>query len=103
MLTFIPATTAATVKQTPLRIKQTDLIKTNEQFIVPNPAEPFISTVYSQKGPQLDNIINDARIKYIVGQLDEAGFLAAVELWKKTGGTDFVNEMNQLYAATGGK
>ncbi|GMK42037.1 lipoprotein LipO [Paenibacillus sp. CCS19] len=103
MLTFIPETTAATVKQTPLRLKQTALIKENEQFIVPNPAEPFISEVYSQKGPQLDNIINDARIKYIVGQLDEAGFLAAIELWKKTGGNDLVDEMNKLYAASGGK
>ncbi|MBD3917424.1 extracellular solute-binding protein [Paenibacillus sp. PR3] len=100
MLTFIPSTTAITVKQTPLRLKQTALMKENEQYIVPNPAEPFISTVYSQKGPQLDDIINDARIKYIVGQIDEAGFLAAIELWKKTGGNDLVEEMNQLYAAS---
>jgi ABC-type sugar transport system, periplasmic component len=103
MLTFIPSTTAITVKQTPLRLKQTALMKENEQYVVANPAEPFISTVYSQKGPQLDDIINDARIKYIVGQIDEAGFLAAVELWKKTGGTELVEEMNQLYAASGGK
>lgn len=103
MLTFIPSTTAITVKQTPLRLKQTALMKENEQYVVPNPAEPFISTVYSQKGPQLDDIINDARIKYIVGQIDEAGFTAAIELWKKTGGNDLVDEMNQLYAASGGK
>jgi len=100
MLTFIPQDMAKTVKQTPLRIKQTELMLENIQYIVGNPAEPFISQVYTEKGAQLDNIINDARIKFIVGQTDEAGFKAAVDLWLKSGGTDLVNEMNQLYAAT---
>ncbi|MMZ69544.1 Lipoprotein LipO precursor [compost metagenome] len=54
--------------------------------------------MYSQKGSQLDNIINDARIKFIVGQLDEAGLKAAFEVWRNTGGDELVNEMNELYA-----
>jgi putative aldouronate transport system substrate-binding protein len=99
MLSFLPEAKNKTVKQTPLRLKQTKLIKDNVNYIVSNPAEPFISTVYSQKGPQLENIINDARIKFIVGQIDEAGLRAAFETWKKTGGDDLVKEMNELYAA----
>lgn len=63
-----------------------------------NPAEAFISTVYSQKGAQLDNVINDARIKYIVGQIDEAELKSAFDVWRKTGGDDLVKEMNELYA-----
>jgi putative aldouronate transport system substrate-binding protein len=100
MLTFIPEDRAKKVKQTPLRIKQTELQKENEQYIVSNPAEPFISQVYTEKGAQLDNILNDARIKFIVGQIDEAGYRAALELWKKSGGDDLIKEMNELYAAS---
>ncbi|WP_055105722.1 extracellular solute-binding protein [Paenibacillus ihumii] len=98
MLGFIPEDRAKKVKQTPLRIKQTEVQKANEEFIVTNPAEAFISTVYSQKGQQLDNIINDARIKFIVGQIDEAGLKSAFDVWKKTGGDDLVQEMNDLYS-----
>ncbi|MBP1966637.1 extracellular solute-binding protein [Paenibacillus aceris] len=99
MLPFIPEDRGLKVKQTPLRLQTTKIQKEAEQFIVANPAEPFISQVYSQKGQQLDNIINDARIKFIVGQTDEAGLKTAFETWKKSGGDDLVKEMNDLYAA----
>ena len=99
MLPFIPEDQGLKVKQTPLRIKTEELQKEAEQYVVPNPAEPFISTVYSQKGQQLDNIINDARIKYIVGQIGEEELLKAFETWRRSGGDDLVKEMNELYAA----
>lgn len=99
MLPFIPEDRGLKVKQTALRLQTAKIQKEAEQFIVANPAEPFISTVYSQKGQQLDNTINDARIKFIVGQTDEAGLKAAFETWKKSGGDDLVKEMNELYAA----
>jgi len=103
MLPYIPEDQGLKVKQTPLRAKTADIQKEAEQYIVANPAEPFISTVYTQKGQQLDDIINDARIKYIVGQIDEAGLQAAFETWKKSGGDDLVKEMNELYAASQSK
>jgi putative aldouronate transport system substrate-binding protein len=99
MVPYIPEGRGMTVKQTPLRQQTTKIQKEAEKYIVANPAEPFVSTVYAQKGPQLDNIINDARIKFIVGQADEAALKAAFELWKKSGGDDLVKEMNDLYAA----
>lgn len=99
MLGFIPEARGLKIKQTPLRLQTTKIQKEAEQYIVTNPTEPFISTVYSQKGQQLDNIINDARIKFIVGQIDEAGLKTAFETWKKSGGDDLVKEMNDLYAA----
>lgn len=99
MLPFIPEDRGLKVKQTPLRLQTTKIQKEAEAFIVANPVEPFISSVYSQKGQQLDNIINDARIKFIVGQSDEAALKAAFETWKKSGGDDLVKEMNDLYTA----
>jgi putative aldouronate transport system substrate-binding protein len=100
MLPYIPEDKGLKVKQTPLRLQTAKIQKEAEQYIVSNPAEPFISTVYTQKGQQLDDIINDARIKFIVGQIDEAGLQSAFETWKKSGGDDLVKEMNELYAAS---
>ena len=62
-----------------------------------NPAEPLVSQVYAQRGAQLDNIVGDARIQYIVGQIDESGLDEAEELWLKSGGQDLIDEMNELY------
>ncbi|WP_145021765.1 extracellular solute-binding protein [Paenibacillus sp. Y412MC10] len=100
MVPYIPEGKGLQVAQTPLRLKQTEVQLKNRDTIVANPAEPFISEVYAQKGQQLGNIINDARIKFIVGQIDEKGWRDAIELWKKSGGDDYVKEINELYAAS---
>lgn len=96
---FIPEDKTLRVQQTPVREKVAQVQKANEEIVIANPGEPLISDVYAQKGPQLDNIINDARIKFIVGQIDEKGFQDAVALWKSSGGDDYVKEVNELYAA----
>ncbi|HZG87785.1 extracellular solute-binding protein [Paenibacillus sp.] len=85
---------------TPINKMITDVQKANEQIVVANPAEPLISEVYSQKGQQLDNIILDARIQYIVGQIDDNGLQAAHDLWLKTGGQEYIDEINKLYEAS---
>ncbi|WP_166242238.1 extracellular solute-binding protein [Paenibacillus turpanensis] len=99
ILSYVPEDLALKVKQTPLREKTALIQKENEKIVVPNPAEPFDSTVYAQKGVQLDNIISDARTKYIVGQIDEQGVKDAIELWRKSGGDDYIKEINEMYQA----
>ncbi|MBD0380835.1 extracellular solute-binding protein [Paenibacillus sedimenti] len=96
---FIPESRSLKVKPTPLRLKSEAVQKANESIVVPNPAEPLISNVYTKQGAQLDLMISDARTKYIVGQIDEAGVKAAIELWKKSGGDEYIKEINELYAA----
>ena len=81
-----------------LREKELKVQAENEKIAVANPGEPLISNTYSQKGAQLDQQVEDARIKFIVGKLDEAGYQAEMELWKKNGGNDYTNEMNAAYA-----
>lgn len=83
---------------TPIQEKIDKLTKENEKYIVGNPAEPLISNTYTMKGAQLDTMINDARTKFIVGQLDEAGYKAALEQWRKSGGDDYIREINEEYA-----
>ncbi|MBD0378757.1 extracellular solute-binding protein [Paenibacillus sedimenti] len=85
---------------TPLRAKSVEVQKANEKIIVTNPGEPFTTATYTQKGAQLDQAVEDARIKFIVGKIDEAGFKAEMELWKKNGGDAYTKEMNDAYAAS---
>lgn len=97
ILTFIPEDRFLTEPVTELKEKEYRIIEENEEIVVANPAEALISEVYSLKGAQLDDIINDARVKYIVGQIDESGLDEAEELWLKSGGQDLIDEMNELY------
>ncbi|MCS7463349.1 extracellular solute-binding protein [Paenibacillus doosanensis] len=83
---------------TPLRAKANEVKAANEKIALPNPGEPLISQTYTQKGAQLDQQVEDARVKFIVGKIDEAGFQAEMELWKKNGGNEYIKEMNDAYA-----
>lgn len=69
----------------------------NEKYCVANPAEPLQSATYMRSGAQLDNIIKDARTKFIVGQINEDGLKSAQELWLKSGGDKIINEINEQY------
>lgn len=62
-----------------------------------NPAAPLISETYTTQGAVLDQIVGDARIRYLAGQLDEEGFRAEVQRWYDQGGEQIVEEMNDLY------
>ncbi|XEC96313.1 extracellular solute-binding protein [Paenibacillus tarimensis] len=94
--TFIGPDTP-TLEMTEINMKVAEVQQANEQIVVANPAEPLISDVYAQKGQQLDNIMNDARIKYIVGQIDDSGLDEAITLWRSSGGDDYIAEINKLY------
>ena len=82
-------------KQTPVRIKVAKIQEENLKTTVANPAAAYVSKTYTTNGAQLDNIIEDARVKFIVGQIDEKGFDAAVALWKKSGGDAVIKEYNE--------
>ncbi len=98
---YIPENRFYKEEMSPLIEKQEVVMKANEKIVVPNPAEALISDVYSQKGAQLDNIINDARIQFIVGQIDEDGLQEAISLWLSSGGQEYIDEINQLYQEAG--
>ncbi len=62
-----------------------------------NPAAPFVSPTYVAKGAQLDNIVADARIKFLAGQIDEQGLKDAIKLWNTSGGDKVKEEINKLW------
>jgi len=91
-LYLAPTNLAYQVKQTPVRIKTAQVIQESLKTTVANPVLAYVSKTYTTNGAQLDNIIEDARVKFIVGQIDEKGFDAAVALWKKSGGDAIISE-----------
>jgi len=62
-----------------------------------NPASSYITDTYVTKGAQLDQIISDARVKYVAGQIDDQGWADSIELWKNQGGQDLIDETNELH------
>jgi putative aldouronate transport system substrate-binding protein len=65
---------------------------------VHDPTQPLVSETEIARGAQLNQIVHDARIQYLAGQIDEAGLQAELERWHAEGGDDIVDEMNELYA-----
>ena len=62
-----------------------------------DPTLSLVSKTQTEKGSQLDQIIVDARIKYLAGQFDDAGLKAQIQRWYSEGGTQIVAEMNEQY------
>ncbi|TDF94029.1 extracellular solute-binding protein [Paenibacillus piri] len=77
--------------------------KANVKIAVPNPAIALYSPTYTEKENVLNTIVNDARTRFIIGDIDEAGWKDAVEQWKKNGGTQVIEEYETAYVKKRGK
>ncbi|NOU67796.1 extracellular solute-binding protein [Paenibacillus sp. LMG 31461] len=64
---------------------------------VPSVIEPFLSPTKTQLGAELDKLINDARVRFIMGEVDEAGFTKVTEEWSKKGGDKIIEEFTAEY------
>jgi putative aldouronate transport system substrate-binding protein len=76
---------------------RTQLAARDLKTAVYDPALPLVSQTYTQKGAQLDQIVADARIKYLAGQLDESGLKSEIKRWYAEGGQQVIDEMDKLY------
>ena len=76
--------------------------KENLNYLVSNPGKALLRTseTYNSIGAQLDQLISDGRIQYIVGELDEAGWQNLLQDWRKQGGDAVIAEVNAVYAKT---
>ncbi|MFE5321820.1 extracellular solute-binding protein [Paenibacillus sp. NPDC056579] len=73
------------------------LYKEEAQNVVPSVIEPYTSQTYAERSNELNKIINDARVKFIMGVIDEPGFVKAMEDWRKQGGDQIIDEFSQEY------
>ncbi|MFD0675699.1 MULTISPECIES: extracellular solute-binding protein [unclassified Paenibacillus] len=69
----------------------------NKVISVGNPAQSLYSPMMWEKESVLNSIIEDARTKYIIGQLNDAGWEEAIEQWKKNGGDNVISEFEADY------
>ncbi|MFP3126662.1 extracellular solute-binding protein [Ectobacillus funiculus] len=74
-----------------------DMITENDKFAVMDPSVPLESPTASERGTELQKLIIDATIKYIMGEIDEKGFDAEVEKWKESGGDQMRKEYEEAY------
>ncbi|WP_168120150.1 extracellular solute-binding protein [Paenibacillus sp. HB172176] len=81
----------------PLHEQAVEMNAENEKAAVADPALTLDSPTSNEKKAQLDKIIADARIKFIMGDIDEAGWAKAIEDWKKNGGQDIIEELTAAY------
>ena len=70
----------------------------NAQYAVGDPTVPLISDTNTLKGGELKLILGDAYVKYIMGEIDQAGLRAEFDKWYAQGGTQIVQEFNDGYA-----
>ena len=87
----------------PLQGKIYQMMDENAPFAVSNIVEPFTSETYSMVGGTLDQMINDARDKYIIGAIDLEGFNAVVKAWLDQGGQAVIDEYSRAYAGAKNK
>ncbi|HML49152.1 MAG TPA: extracellular solute-binding protein, partial [Clostridia bacterium] len=70
----------------------------NAQYAVGDPTVPLISDTNTQKGGELRLILGDAYVKYMMGEIDEAGLRAEYDKWYAQGGEQVMKEFNEGYA-----
>jgi len=83
---------------------QPDLFRKNQRigksyasYLVTNPALTLDSETFAERGKELETMIADAQTKFIMGQIDDAGWKADVEAWKKAGGERMMREYEASY------
>lgn len=82
---------------TPNAERVEEVFADNRLYAVANPAEPYISSTYASKGPQLDSIMSEADTQYICGLISEDEWYAQIERWKQQGGSQVIEEINEAY------
>ncbi|MFC0215795.1 extracellular solute-binding protein [Paenibacillus chartarius] len=88
------------MKETELFLKNKKIVSENDKYVVNNPALTLISDMYNERGKELEQMITDAETKFIMGKIDEAGWKAEVEKWRKAGGDKMMEEYKAAYLKT---
>lgn len=83
-----------------LNIKIRKSMDSNIDLAVNNIALPFISDTYVESGGELQSYIDDAKVKYVIGEIDLDGWYEAIETWKSMGGEKVIEEYTAQHNLT---
>jgi len=89
------------LQDTPIAEKAQKIAEDNTKYTVPNPALTLTSPTYSERGGELDQLMTDAMIKFVMGNIDEAGYQAEIQKWRSMGGDKIIQEYEAEYAKMG--
>ncbi|WP_240415916.1 extracellular solute-binding protein [Paenibacillus periandrae] len=84
----------------PMTKLQIQLEEDNDKYAVLDPTIVLISPTWATKGQELQQILLDAKVKYIMGKIDETGWKAAIDKFKGAGGDQTAKEYAEAYAKT---
>ena len=71
----------------------------NEKYVVSDASIGYMDEDFRNLQTEIAITISDARVKYIMGQIDAAGFEAARQEWLAAGGQSIIDNVNENYAA----
>ena len=82
-----------------IRLLENQLYADDIQYCVPNYGASYVSETFikDNTGDTINKQMQEAQLKYIVGEIDEAGLAEAIKTWKAAGGDQITKEMNDLF------
>src|SRR5699024_8943572 len=79
-----------------------EMMAENNDYAVVNPAQSLTSETYDQSWSTIDQAVMDAFNQYMVGDLDMAGYEAAIESTRSQGLDDVIAEFTESYNSVNG-
>ena len=83
----------------PLQQAIQDSVDSYDGKLYPKLSDIYLSDTLTKLGETLTDILKDARMKYVIGQIDQAGWNRAVADWRAAGGTKVAEELTAAYQA----
>lgn len=84
----------------PVKAKAEELTLDNNKYLIQDPTAALDSPTYAERGLRLQELIKDATYKFILGNIDEAGFQKAIDQWMNEGGKKALEEFTASYKAS---
>jgi putative aldouronate transport system substrate-binding protein len=85
------------LQRDPLMQRVQDERDNNVKYAVMDITFPLFSETYITRNVELQKIMTDAQIQYIMGQIDESGYWEAYDRWKRNGGQKIIDEFTSDY------
>lgn len=84
-------------QEAPLTSKYKKMYQDNLPIAVSNISNSLLSMTFIEKGAELDKMIKEARVQFIMGAIDEAGWKSVIKKWQNAGGDKIIDEFSQDY------
>ncbi|WP_270166741.1 extracellular solute-binding protein [Paenibacillus sp. SYP-B4298] len=98
--TLPPVDIALQGDKTRLQQREIDVIAENDQHLVADPSLPLLSETFAERGAQLQTMLEDANVKFVMGGSEEE-WRNTVKEWRTRGGGEIAKEYEEEYAKLG--